>query len=251
MKKTIFTFFLFLIAFGFSITPSLGGVLDDIKGQISKEITKDVLKGKKKKHSKKTIARGLKEALSVSTKKAVEKVSKKDGYFKDSKIRIPQPKKIKKIAKTLKKIGLGKEVKAFNQSMNRAAEAAAPLAVDIFLKAVKEMSFKETRKILKGSDTSATDYFRKKTLENLTREFRPVISEAMDSVGATKTFKKMMKSYNSVPFAGKAKAFDLDKYVTDKALEGLFFMVSIEEKKIRKDPKARVSKILKKVFGDL
>lgn len=229
-------------------SPALAVSLDDLKGEIEKEYKKS-MPGKRKGHSKSRIAEGLKEALRVGTQKAVKKVSGKDGYLKNPKIKIPMPGKMKKLARTLKKVGLKKEVDKFQLSMNRAAERAAPQAVDIFVGAIKEMTFKDAVKILDGGDTAATEYFKGKTRKKLYSAFRPPVSSAMDSVGVTKHYKKLVDKYSDIPFTEKI-AVDLDDFVTNKALDGLFHMVGEEEKKIRKNPADRVTKLLKEIFAD-
>jgi hypothetical protein len=132
--------------------------------------------------------------------------------------------------------------------MNRAAEKAAPQAKSIFVGAIKEMTFEDAKKILNGGDTAATDFFKAKTSANLYESFKPIVSSSMDEVGATRSYKEMMGRYTALPFT-KAESVDLDHHVTNKALDGLFFMVGQEEKKIRTDPAARVTDLLKTVFG--
>jgi hypothetical protein len=194
-----------------------------------------------------TIISGLKEALLVSTKNAVTKVSDIDGYLGNEAIKILLPEKMKTVADVLGKIGKQDLVDEFVTSMNRAAEKAAPKAVPHFTTAIKEMSIEDAKKILDGGDTAATDYFKSKTHDNLYDEFKPIISSTMDEVGVTSTYKEMMGKYESVPFVTSV-APDLDHHVTEKALDGLFFTVGEEEKKIRTDPAARVTDLLKKVF---
>ena len=132
--------------------------------------------------------------------------------------------------------------------MNRAAEKAAPQATDYFVGALKEMTFEDARKILQGSDTAATEYFKGKTGDKIFAAFKPVISESMNQVGTTQAYKEMVDSYTALPFA-KSTAFDLDSYVTTKAVDGLFTMLGEEEKKIRTNPAARTTELLRKVFG--
>jgi hypothetical protein len=210
------------------------------KEYLDKDKTSNVLDNK-------TIAAGLKEALSVGTRNSVSMVSKVDGYFKNPQIRIPLPENVRKIEKVLRSAGMGREVDQFLLSMNRAAEKAAPRALDLFLGAVKEMTIPDAMSILRGNDTAATEYLKTKTSDKLYRSFRPEVSAAMDTVGVTRSFKRMMDKARSIPFL-KEKSVDLDHYVTTKALDGLFLMVSYEETKIRKDPAARVTELLRKVF---
>jgi hypothetical protein len=195
-----------------------------------------------------TVVSGLKEALSIGTENAVKNVSRPDGYFSNEMIRILMPEKIQKVADVLRKVGYQKEVDEFILSMNRAAEKAAPMATSYFVGAIKEMSIGDAQKILNGGDTAATDYFKRKTSDRLVEAFKPVVSSSMNEVGVTKKYKDMMGRYESLPFVDK-ESVDLDSYVTKKATDGLFFMVGEEEKKIRTDPAARVTDLLKTVFG--
>ncbi len=192
---------------------------------------------------------GLKEALSVGTANAVSATSKVDGYFANQAIRILIPDKVRKVADVLGKAGYRKEVDDFVLSMNRAAEKAAPRAEAYFAEAIREMTFEDARKILNGGDTAATEYFRGKTQKKLYDDFRPAVSASMDEVGVTRSYKNMVGRYAALPLVGKPESVDLDHYVTTKALDGLFYMIGQEEKKIRTDPGARVTELLKAVFG--
>jgi RNA binding exosome subunit len=194
------------------------------------------------------IVAGLKEALTIGTDNAVSLVSVTNGYFGNQVIRILMPEKVQKVAEVLGKVGYQKQVDEFVLSMNRAAEKAAPQAKAIFVSAIKEMTFEDARKILDGGDTAATEFFKGKTGGKLYEAFKPVISSSMDDVGATRKYKEMMGRYTALPFT-KSESVDLDHHVTNKALDGLFFMVGQEEKKIRTDPAARVTDLLKSVFG--
>jgi hypothetical protein len=195
-----------------------------------------------------TIISGLKEALSIGTRNAVEDVSQANGYFGNETIRILMPERIQMVADVLGKVGYQEEVDEFILSMNRAAEKAAPQAASFFIDAIKDMSFADAQEILNGGDTAATDFFKDRTSEKLYAAFKPVISSSMDKVGTVHAYKEMMGQYQSLPFVGK-ESLDLDHYVTNKALDGLFYMVGQEEKKIRNDPAARVTEVLEKVFG--
>lgn len=196
-----------------------------------------------------TIVAGLKDALQVGTKKAVDKVSVTNGYYKNVKIKIPLPDEFTTIGKVLRKVGLGKEVDKFELKMNRAAEKAAPMAVDIFWNAVKKMTISDAKRILySGKDNEATLYFEKHTRGTLYGAFFPIVKDAMDKVGATKLYKDLLKKYNSLPYV-KKKEYNVDRFVTNKSLDGLFFMLGNEERQIRKNPAARTTQLLKKVFG--
>jgi len=195
-----------------------------------------------------TIVSGLKEALSQGTANAVSSVAKLDGYFGNEAIKILMPEKIRTVADTLKKFGFQQQVDDFVLSMNRAAEHAAPQAKSFFDDAIKEMSFEDAQKILKGNDTAATDYFKAKMQDKLYAAFEPSVSSSMNEVGVTRAYKNLMDKYTTIPFV-KAESLDLDHYVTEKSLDGLFYTVGQEEKKIRTDPAARTTDLLKKVFG--
>jgi hypothetical protein len=195
------------------------------------------------------MAAGLKEALAVATGKAVQTLSKSNGYFGDAAVKILLPEKMQKAAEVLKKAGYQKEVDDFVLSMNRAAEQAAPKARPIFEDAVKQMTFDDAQKIVKGNNTAATDYFKAKTSARLTEAFKPVVADSMNQAGTTRSFKALTDRYNAlVPF-GKMDNFDLDGYVTGKSLDGMFLKVGQEEAAIRTNPAARTTDLLKKVFS--
>ncbi|MEJ2154042.1 MAG: DUF4197 domain-containing protein [Desulfobacteraceae bacterium] len=194
------------------------------------------------------IVDGLKQALSVGTRNAVTYVSKTDGYFSNPQIKIPLPEKFQKAERLLRTVGFGKEVDNFELSMNRAAEKAAPLAVDIFKNAITRMSFADARQILDGPDDAATTYFKDATFVRLQETFKPIVQKAMAEVGVTRNFQSLNKRLSTIPFADRL-SFDLDQYTTDKGLDGLFYMLAQEEIKIRQNPAARVTELLKKVFA--
>jgi hypothetical protein len=194
------------------------------------------------------IVAGLKEALQVGTGNAINLTGRVDGFFKNAAIKILLPKQFDPLAKGLRLAGQGQMVDEFVLSMNRAAEKAAPEARKIFVDAIKQMSFDDARKILFGNDTAATEYFKGKTSAKIAAAFRPIIEKSMDEVGATRQYKELIGRFQALPFA-RSQSLDIDQYVVNKSLDGLFYMVGEEEKKIRKDPVARVSSILKDVFG--
>jgi hypothetical protein len=199
-----------------------------------------------------TIASGLREALSIGTENAVKNVSQKDGYFGNEAIKILIPEKVRVVTDVLSTIGYQEQVDDFVLSMNRAAEKAAPEALSIFVDAIKEMTFEDARNILNGGDTAATDFFKDKTQGKIYDSFKPIIETSMDEVGVTRSYKEMMGKYEILPFAQtvmKEETVDIDHYVTTKAVDGLFYVVGQEEKKIRTDPAARITELLKDVFG--
>ncbi len=236
MKKTVCLVFILLLSSAVGETAGLEDVMKTL-GSASKAGPDE-----------NTTASGLKEALSVGTDKAVKSVSRVDGYFGNQAIKILMPGNIQKVADVLGKMGYQKQVDDFVLSMNRAAEKAAPQAVSFFVDAIKQMTFDDARNILGGGETAATEFFKRKTHDRLYNAFKPIISQSMDQVGATRSYKEMMGSYDSIPFMDK-QSVDLDHYVTNKSLDGLFYMVGQEEKKIRTDPAARTTDLLKTVFG--
>jgi Protein of unknown function (DUF4197) len=195
------------------------------------------------------IVSGLKNALEVGTTNTVDLTGKVDGYFGNQAIKILLPKQLQSVEQGLRVIGQGDKVDEFVLSMNRAAEKAAPGAKDIFWGAIKSMSFDDARKILTGGDTAATEYFRAKTSGTLTAAFRPVVADSMKDVGVIQQYKQLQSSYQSVPFASSLPSVDIESYVVSKALDGLFLVLGEQEKKIRTNPAAQVTDILKKVFG--
>jgi len=204
--------------------------------------------GQKEELSPEKVASGLKEALQVGTENAVRETGRPDGYFGNPSIRIPMPEKLQTMEKGLRAVGYGDDVDEFILSMNRAAERAAPEAKAIFWDAIRAMSFRDAQKILNGSDTAATDYFRRRTSERLAAAFRPIVADAMNEVGVTRQFKELVGRAQSIPFL-KLEEFDLDDYVVRKGLVGLFTVLAEEERKIRREPAARVTDLLKEVFG--
>jgi hypothetical protein len=171
-----------------------------------------------------------------------------DGYFANQAIKILMPEKLRTLETGLRAVGYGPKVDEFVLSMNRAAERAAPSAKQIFWDAIAAMSFDDARKILSGGDTAATEYFRGKTTDKLTTAFRPIVERATNEVGVTRQYKDLVGRYQAIPFA-KSESLDVDGYVVDKALLGLFHVLGEEEKKIRTNPTARVTDLLKEVFG--
>ena len=191
---------------------------------------------------------GLKEALTIGLNAAVDLTGRVDGYFRNEAIKILMPQKLKALVNGLTMIGMGGKVNQFVMTMNRAAEKAAPLAKPIFADAIKTFNFNDARGLLSGGDTAITDFFKNKTKEPLGVAFRPPVVEAMGQTGATKQFNDLIGRYQKLPFANK-DAVDIEDYVVGKALDGLFYMVAQEETKMRKNPAARVTSVLREVFG--
>jgi len=213
------------------------------------DILIDLAKPAAKSSDSQTTASGLKEALTIGAGNAVGLLSKPDGYFGNQMVKILLPKQIQTAADVLGKIGYQQQVDEFVLSMNRAAEAAAPKAKAIFVDAITQMTFEDAMKILRGSETAATEYLKSKTYSTLGDSFRPIISSSMNNVGVTRRYDQLIGTYTKTfPLFG-LESLDLDNYVTTRALDGLFYMIGEEEKNIRTNPAARVTDLLKTVFG--
>lgn len=211
------------------------------------DISKRLGLGNQGELSESKVASGLKEALEVGADNTVKLTGRRDGYFGKEAIKILMPKNLQPLEKGLRAIGYGPKVDEFILSMNRSAEAAAPAAKKIFGDAILSMSFDDARKILSGGDTAATDYFKKKTSEQLTTAFRPVVEKTMDENGVTQQYKALAGQAQSIPFM-KSPNLDITQYVVSKALDGLFYTLGEEERKIRKDPAAQTTNLLREVF---
>lgn len=194
------------------------------------------------------IASGLREALQVGTANAIQSTSRTNGFFGNPAIKILLPQKLQLMEKGLRLMGQGARMDEFVLSMNRAAEQAAPLAKPIFLGALKQMTIQDARKILGGGDTAATDYFKRKTSDQLAAAFKPVVDKAMANTEVERKFQSLTGAAPALSF-GKSETLDINHYVLSKGLDGLFFVLGQEEKKIRKDPAAQVTPLLKQVFG--
>jgi hypothetical protein len=198
--------------------------------------------------TEKDAADGIREALIKGTDASVALTSAVDGYFGNPEIKIPFPESAKQIETKLRAAGLGSQVDQAVLSINRAAEDAAKSASPIFVSAVKKMTIQDALNIVRGEKDAATRYLAKTTTPALRTEFTPVIKASLDRVNATKYWSDLVKTYNQIPFVTKQNP-DLAAYVTDKAISGLFVMIAKEELKIRQNPAARTTELLKKVFG--
>ncbi len=223
------------------ISANSGRVGDFLKG-VQKAVTGDKL-------SEGKIVEGLKEALQIGTGNAVQAVSQAGGYYQNPDIRIPLPETVQKAGKLLRAVGYGPQVDAFEKSMNRAAEKAAPEAKSLFWDAIKQMDISDAQRILEGEDDEATRYFKEQTYGRLQEIFQPIVHDSMSEVGVTNQYQQLDQKVSQLPMGEKFR-FDLDNYVTNEALDGLFHMVAQEEKKIRQDPSARVTDLLKEVFAE-
>ena len=193
------------------------------------------------------IIAGLKQALQVSTAKAVAVTGKPGGFLKNQAIKIPLPPKLKTVGAGMRMIGMGAQVDELEVGMNRAAEQATPFAKQIFLNAVKKMTFDDARKILTGGDTAATVYFQRTSTDDLSTAFTPIVQRSMRNVGVVQQYNRVLAS--APDGSALAGQFDLNKYVVGKTLDGLFLILGEEEKKIRKNPAAQTTTLLKEVFG--
>ena len=210
---------------------------------------KKLLNSKTKGLSEKDAADGIKEALVNGTQESVKLVSVQNGYWGNPEIKIPFPSEAREMEADLRSIGMSKKVDEFNESMNRAAEKAANEAKPIFIAAIKGMTVKDAINIVKGAVNAATVYLKNTTSPELIIKFQPIIKSSLDNVSATKYWTDLITTYNKIPLVKKMNP-NLTEYVTQKAIDGLFVMIAKEELKIRKDPMARTSELLKKVFGN-
>ena len=194
------------------------------------------------------ITAGLKEALRVSTGKAVASTGRPDGFLKNAAIKILLPPKLQSAGKTMRLIGMGAQVDQLEVGMNRAAEQATPQAKRIFLDSLAKMTFSDARSILTGSDTAATEYFRRQSSQELITAFTPIVHQAMLKVGVVRQYNQFMQNSVASRFSS-GRNLNLDDYVVGKTLDGLFYELGEEEKRIRKDPAAQTTLLLKEVFG--
>lgn len=210
---------------------------------------KKLLNSKTKGLTEKDAADGIKEALVNGTGESVKVVSVLNGYWGNPEIKIPFPSEAKEMESKLRAIGMAKKVDEFNESMNRAAEKAASEAKPIFIAAIKGMTVRDAINIVKGADNAATIYLKNTTSPELIGKFQPIIKTSLDNVNATRYWSDLITIYNKIPLVKRMNP-NLPEYVTQRAIDGLFIMIAKEEIKIRKDPMARTSELLKKVFGN-
>ena len=218
-------------------------LLNDAKGLVN-GATKSGGKGL----SNSEISDGLKQALQVGAQNATGKVSALNGFFGNSLIKVLMPPEARKVETELRAIGMGKQVDDAILSMNRAAEDASKKALPIFMDAIKGITIQDGLSILQGNKDAATQFLKNRTSAALTNAFQPVIKASLDKVGATKYWAEVFRLYNQIPFVQKVNT-DLPAYVTQRALSGIFVYVAEEEGKIRTNPAAQVTDLLKKVFG--
>jgi hypothetical protein len=191
---------------------------------------------------------GLKQALEQGTTKSADQLSVVDGFFKNAAIKILLPPDAQKAEKTLRRLGMNKLCDDAIHSLNRAAEDAAKQAKPIFISAIKQMTIQDATNILLGGNDAATQYFKRTTTAQLSLQFKPVIHTSLDNVGATRYYGALVSQYNRIPLVRKLNP-DLDEYVTQKAIDGLFYQIALEELNIRQSLSARTTPVLQKVFG--
>jgi len=219
-----------------------------IGGCKTSDINKIVEQINNKPLDQKTVVAGLKEALKIGTQNAVLTSGKENGFYHNSRIKIPVPNELNKVTKALNKLGLKRFVDKFEVQMNRSAENAVKQATEIFVAAIVQMTIQDAFNILNGDDTAATQYFRDKTEVQLKVKFKPVVNNAMRQLSFYTSYEKMLKTYESIPFSQKLN-LDIEVYILDKTTDGLFLLIADEEKQIRQNPAARVTDLLKRVFG--
>jgi len=191
---------------------------------------------------------GLKQALSQGISTSITSTGHPGGYFDNPAIKIPMPPKLQRVEQAMRGAGMGPKVDALVKSMNAAAEQAAPAAREILMKALESMSIEDAKGIVTGGHTAGTDYFKRTTSAQIEEAFRPIVEKAMAATGVTEQFNELMSKAPAIPFM-KTPTIDINQYVLDKSVDGLFVVMGEEETKIRTDPGAQVTPLLKKVFG--
>lgn len=219
----------------------LGGILKETSDAVKQSTVKTGLTNEE-------VINGLKEALAVGTNNSSSLAGKLDGFYKNPRLFIPWPPEALAMKEKLVKMGFSRKIEEFELSLNRAAEEAALHASPVFVDAIKKMTVQDGFAILQGADTAATNYLRKTTYAPLKEKFMPVVQSAIEKVDVTKYWNPLVSAYNMVPGVKKQNP-DLDDYITNKTINGLMLLIADEEIKIRKDPAARVTDLLKKVFG--
>jgi hypothetical protein len=195
------------------------------------------------------IVAGLREALAQGTTNAVNQLGRTDGFWKDAAVKIPLPAALGNVEKTLRQLGQGQRLDEFQLTLNRAAEAAVPQVADIFGDAVRQMSVQDARSILGGSNDAATRYFERVSSSSLRDKILPIVQNATAKVGVTQSYKQLTAQAGPLmQLAGKSIP-DLDAYVTERAMAGLFTTIAEEEARIRENPAARTTEVLRRVFG--
>jgi len=236
------------ISYTSNATADWGSLLKDATTTGSELLSNQVTSSSTSSLDNNTIISGLKQALDIGARNAIDNVGQTDGYLSNDLIRIPLPLAFDKVSSLMRKVGLSGQADQFEQSLNRAAEKAAPVATKILVDAIQNMSIDDATKVLNGSDNAATEYFKTQTRAQLTQLFKPTISSSLNEVGSTKYYNDLSQQLAAVPLIGEQVNVDLTDYVTQQALDGLFAIIALEEKKIRENPAARTTELLKQVF---
>jgi len=240
-----------LIAFAALMLPNQGfaqtDLLDDALG-VLKSIDKDAPSGTSSLLGNQEIADGLREALRVGTERVVSAIGQTDGFNADPEIHIPLPNYLRDVQSALDLVGAGSMGQDLELKLNRAAEAAAPEARELFVDSITQMTLDDVKAIYDGPDDAATRYFQRTMTPGLQERMRPIVTAAMSEVGAVQSYDTMMSSYDNIPLMPDVKG-ELSDYAVGKTMEGLFYKLAIEEAAIRQDPAARSTALLQKVFG--
>lgn len=199
--------------------------------------------------SERDVTNGLKEALVQGITYGSEKAAAEDGFLKNERIKIPLPEDLRRVESTMRQLGLGSEVDRVIMTINRGAENAAREALPIFVSSIRQLTVQDAWTILRGDRDAATQYLRRTTNDQLTALFMPRVQESLEQVGATRYYADLVRTYNAFPTTSRKIDPDLNAYVTDKALEGLFTLVAEEEKNIRENPLQRTSSLMRRVFA--
>lgn len=228
-----------------------GSMLDDLKsaGQSLLPSSSDESTTSTSQLDTSTIIAGLKQALEKGSEQAITSLSQTDGYLSNPEVHIPMPPRVQQVSDLISQFGMSSLADEFETSLNRAAEQAAPAATDIVLKAIRAMTFEDAKRILNGEDDAATSYFRDKTSDDIAALFKPSIETSLNQVGSTRYYNQLSDQVAQLPIVGQNLNVNLPDYVTEQALEGLFTMLAAEEKKIRENPAARTTELLKQVFS--
>lgn len=257
MKTSFKVFAACILAAGFTF-PAHAGFFDQLKSAVTTTNKTVTTAASAAGLSQEQMVGGLKEALGKGVTRAVAGLGRDGGFLTNLNVKIPMPEKLQKVESVLRLAGQNQMADDFVASMNHAAEKAVPVAAGVFGESIKQMTITDAKNILNGAPDAATQFFRRTTQTNLVAKFLPIVKNATDQVGVTAQYKQMMGKFAAVNTLGglfgkntpvKLDAADIDAYVTDKALDGLFKMVAEEEKNIRANPVARTTDLLQKVFG--
>jgi Protein of unknown function (DUF4197) len=242
---------LFMILILFAIPPlAQAGLLDYFK-DIKQSVANEPSAGSKSPISEDTIVAGLKQALNQGVEQSVKQLGKENGFLGDASVKIPMPGALARVESGLRKVGQNKVADNFINTMNHAAEQAVPKTTDILIAAVKNMTLNDAMTILKGEPDAATRYFKRTSSPGLRTAIKPIVQTATSSVGVTESYKKMIGKAGYLAKFVDQNSLDIDQYITDKAIDGLFIKIAVEEKRIREDPVARTTDVLRNVFGSL